>query len=116
MYVFVRVGILSNLPAYLCTHAQMLTQANARMHNLTRMVGHQLVNMHTRKVPAVVTVQAKGNAPLNRAWTKMQIDGKNAHQAAQNRNNYMYPWADPKVGGGSACAHIYLLDICIGQL
>ena len=76
--------------------------------------------MCTPKVPAVVTVQAEGNAPLNRAWTKMQMDGKNAFEAAQHRHKYMYPWANPKVGDvrgvfvhvcalASVQVHVYVL-------
>ena len=29
-----------------------------------------------------MTVQAEGNAPLNRAYTQMQADGKSAHQVS----------------------------------
>ena len=46
-------------------------------------------------MPSIVTVQAEGNAPLNRAYTQMLADGKSAHEAAQNRSRYMFPWANP---------------------
>lgn len=46
-------------------------------------------------MPSIITVQAEGNAPLNRAYTQMLADGKSADEAAQNRSRYMFPWANP---------------------
>lgn len=47
------------------------------------------------QVPSIVTVQAEGNAPLNRAYTQMVADGKSAEEAAKDRSRYMFPWANP---------------------
>ena len=47
------------------------------------------------KVPNFNTVQAEGNAPLNRAFAKMKADGKSAVEAAKTKNDYMFPWANP---------------------
>lgn len=48
------------------------------------------------KVPSLVCVQAEGNAPLNRAFEKMQAQGVPAVKAAKQRDEYMFAWADPK--------------------
>eukprot|EP00519_Triparma_laevis_P013394 CAMPEP_0182490054 /NCGR_PEP_ID=MMETSP1321-20130603/34_1 /TAXON_ID=91990 /ORGANISM="Bolidomonas sp., Strain RCC1657" /LENGTH=1079 /DNA_ID=CAMNT_0024692183 /DNA_START=288 /DNA_END=3527 /DNA_ORIENTATION=+ len=47
------------------------------------------------KVPNFNTVQAEGNAPLNRAFAKMKADGKSAVEAAKTKNDYMFPWVNP---------------------
>jgi len=48
-----------------------------------------------QKVPSVVTVQSKGNAPLYRAYQKMKESGKSIKEASMNRGEYMYPWSNP---------------------
>lgn len=46
-------------------------------------------------VPAIITVQAEGNAPLNRAFEKIRVDGKTAAEAARAKDQYMFPWQNP---------------------
>mmetsp|Transcript_7002 Transcript_7002/g.14571 ORF Transcript_7002/g.14571 Transcript_7002/m.14571 type:complete len:706 (+) Transcript_7002:178-2295(+) len=57
------------------------------------------------RVPAVTTVQAEGNAPLNRAFARIRADGKTSAEAAKSKEDYMFPWQNP-----SSVAHGILDD------
>ena len=47
------------------------------------------------QVPSIVTVQAEGNAPLNRAYTQMVADGKSPEEAAQVCSNFQQTVIEP---------------------
>jgi threonine synthase len=46
-------------------------------------------------VPSLVTVQAEGNAPLRRAYSKMKENDASLEEASKNRAEYMYSWKNP---------------------
>ena len=47
------------------------------------------------KAPRLVCVQAEGNAPLNRAYRRMEEMDLKAEDAAKSRKDFMYPWSNP---------------------
>ena len=51
--------------------------------------------VNSSSVPALVTVQAEGNAPLRRAFNKLKEHKTTLKQASQMRADYMYPWDNP---------------------
>ena len=45
--------------------------------------------------PRLVCVQPEGCQPLQRAWEAVQASGLSAHEAANDRPQYMWAWDNP---------------------
>lgn len=68
------------------------------MQGFQRVVSGDLDGFSTQKItdlPTLKCVQPEGNNPLGRAFAKMSEAKVQSNVAAQNRNDYMFPWENP---------------------
>ena len=52
--------------------------------------------MTRNEIPALRTVQPTGNAPLARAFDRLQAERVSATAAAKRRDDFMSPWPEPQ--------------------